>query len=114
VVKLAMPPASPGVLEGHTGARAVDRIRFFATGDGALQWALDVSAWGGPPIEVDRAEAWRSARTKGPLLPWKQAVVGVSGHRTGVTLSLSLSETPDQRPAHDPPDPEVAQGGQQE
>src|SRR5262249_50724849 len=63
VVKLAMPPASPGVLEGHTGARAVDRIRFFATGDGALQWALDVSAWGGPPIEVDRAEAWRSART---------------------------------------------------
>jgi ABC-type transporter Mla subunit MlaD len=38
VIDLAMPAASPGVLERHTGGRAADRIRFFATGDGVVQW----------------------------------------------------------------------------
>jgi uncharacterized protein YecT (DUF1311 family) len=66
---------------------AAERIRFFASGDNAVQSILDVLP---DKKQAEWSDRWRSAKLGGPILPFKKTTLGISGQTTGVVFSLDL------------------------
>jgi hypothetical protein len=65
-----------------------ERIRFYASGDNAVQSVLDVM-----PVEqaADLPLLWRAAKLGGSVLPFEAANAGVSGQTSGIVVSLILT-----------------------
>ena len=91
-----------GNTKGTIEEQFAQRIRFYATGDGAIQWIADLARewkrqWGEAATGYIDPQKWRDARARGTLLPWDRAVIGMTGERSGVTVSIDMTRRADSK-----------------